>query len=157
MALYVEIVDADKYFLTRPFSDKWIEATNENKVSCLTLAQKHIDSLPLIGRKLEFSQENQFPRYYVSNSRYISAGYDEEIIYNSKEIPQEVKDAVCEEALAILKYMNEERYSLKEQGVASASRGGLSESYETYKPLELLLSFEAKRLMQNWIASNPNI
>jgi hypothetical protein len=153
MTLYIEIVDADKYFTVRPFANDWLEASDEDKLSCLTLAQKHIDSLPLVGRKLIYLQENQFPRYYVSKN----VNEDFEFVYNVSTIPQEVKDAVCEEAFAIFKYMDKERFALREQGVATASRGGLAESYETYRPLGELLSAEAKRLIQNWVVGNPVI
>jgi hypothetical protein len=153
MILYVEVVDADKYFSTRPFSNDWLEASDEDKLSCSTLAQRHIDSLPLVGRKLDYTQANQFPRYYASEN----VTDDFEFIYNTTTIPQEVQDAVCEEAFAILKYMDQERFRLREQGVVTASRGGLSESYETYEPLGVLLSSEATRLMQDWINSTPSI
>ena len=146
MTLYVDSVEADAYFRTRPFSELWFSVPIDTKIACLTLAQKHIDSLPLIGKKLDYSQENQFPRYYYTD------GYVDYTV-----IPQEVKEAVCEEAFAILKYLKEERYALREQGVTNASRGGLSESYEKYLPLDIPLSFEAKRLMQKWIVSNPKI
>jgi len=124
------------------------------------MASNKIEKLPFIGEKENNEQATLFPRVIKSNSPGIT--FSEFPAYETnyiviEETPDEVKWAVYEEALAIFKYMNEERYKLREQGIQSASRGGLSESYETYRPIEELISAMAKSYLRDWIVQSASI
>jgi len=141
------LVEANTYLNTRPFTEKWIVLSDLDKTKFLTMASNKIEKLPFIGKKENNEQATLFPRVIKSNSPYIVI----------EETPDEVKWAVYEEALAIFKYMNEERYKLREQGIQSASRGGLSESYETYRPIEELISAMAKSYLRDWIVQSASI
>ena len=78
-------------------------------------------------------QTNQFPRY------------------PDMEVPQTVKDACCEEALAILERGNSQRRRLQQEGVQSLSVGGLSETYVAGARGGGLISQEAKELLRPWL------
>ena len=154
------LVEANTYLNTRPFTEKWIVLSDLDKTKFLTMASNKIEKLPFIGEKENNEQATLFPRVIKSNSPGIT--FSEFPIYETnyiviEETPDEVKWAVYEEALAIFKYMNEERYKLREQGIQSASRGGLSESYETYRPIEELISAMAKSYLRDWIVQSASI
>lgn len=105
----------------------------------LKRATKIIDNLPLKGSTYyEFvssspivgqQQDRQFPRY-IDGMCY---GYD--INSNLPEVPQEVLDACCEEALAIYLHlqdpMSQEVEKMQRRGATAASIGGEgSESWQ---------------------------
>jgi len=66
----------------------------------------------------------EFPRQFPQVSSY-TFGYVEQ-----SDIPDEVKDATCEEALAILKFGNSARTKAQEQNVISVRVGDASETYK---------------------------
>lgn len=129
----------------------------------LRRATKIIDNLPLKGTTYYYfvfsdpiagqQQDRQFPRY-IDDMCY---GWNTNTIL--PEVPQEVLDACCEEALALyLAQINtdeSERDSLKKAGVTSFSLGGgYSESFgasdsDKHKGL---LSPDAWRMLGGYIA-----
>jgi hypothetical protein len=66
------------------------------------------------------------------------------------EVPQAVKDATCEEALALLERGNSQRRKLQAEGVVSMNIGGLGETYAVGSG-KGLLSQEAKELLRPWL------
>ena len=78
----VSIKEADFYFSERFNSDKWFELHEVDKINILSLASKKIDNFKYIGEKFNSEQSSEFPKVYG--------------------IPQDIKDAVCEEAYAMI-------------------------------------------------------
>lgn len=151
MSAYVTLADAQTYFGTRLYTDKWAAATTTEKTAALAMAQREIDALPLIGTKAVSTQTDQFPRAYVVRTDAFNMTSPASFsTYGTVDliVPQAVKDAECEEALAILRYGDSERVKLQEQGVTSASRGDL---HETYAPRRGLISPVARELLRPWV------
>lgn len=151
MSAYVTVADATTYFATRLYIAQWTDATVAEKTAALAMAQAAIDALPLIGVKAVSTQTDKFPRAYTVRSDTFS--WTTPAMFNTYTttdltVPQCVKDAVCEEALAILKYGDSERVKLQEQGVTSAVRGEL---HETYAQRHGLLSPQARDLLRPWV------
>jgi len=147
--MLVTLTESNTYFSTRPFSDDWAVISDSDKTKFLTMASNRIEKLPFIGQKEIDDQTTLFPRVIRvrGSSDYTTV----------ESTPDEVKWAVYEEAFAIFKYMNSEIYKLREQGVQSASRGGLSEAYETYRPVEELMSVMAKSYLRDWLVQSARI
>jgi len=157
MSAYVTLVEAATYFATCLYTEKWAAATPNEKTAALTMAQREIDVLPLIGTKAVNTQLNQFPRAYVVRTDAFNMTSPTVFsTYGTVDliIPQAVRDATCEEALAILKYGDSERVRLQEQGVTSASRGDLN---ETYAPRHGLISPAARELLRPWVQGVVNL
>lgn len=156
---YLTVSEADGYFANRLYSDAWTNATADQKAQALIMASRRIDRLTLRGRKADINQTMKFPRAIYTNSPSIYA-YSSE---SSPSIPgwvvetviaQCVKDAVCEEALMLLKGVSQ-RVELQAQGVHSFQIGNLSETYtgEVIK----LLSPDARELLRKYMAGSVNI
>jgi hypothetical protein len=129
---YVNLTEANEYFSNRLHADAWAEASDADKDKALAMAAKAIDRMPLIGRKAVSEQTLAFPRH-------------PEI-----KIPEAVKEACCEEALALLERGNSQRRKLQQEGVQSFTLGSIS---ETFAPVSGrgLLSQEAKELLRPWL------
>jgi len=129
---YCTIEEANAYFSGRLHAESWGQADDSTKEKALKQATKEIDRQPLRGRKATDEQELAFPRY------------------PDTEIPKEVQEACCEEALAILESGNSQRRKLQQEGVQSFTAGNIS---ETYMPGagKGLLSQEAKELLRPWL------
>lgn len=97
-------------------------ARNGMKLPALAEATRKLNGMPYKGLKAVDGQANAFPRKYA---------LPDGTTYTQTAVPDEVKMACCEEALAIIKYGNTERYKLQTQGVKSWGFGnlGLRESY----------------------------
>lgn len=123
---YVTIEEANGYFAGRLHSEKWDEATEENKQKAITTATKRIDM------------------------QRIAKTWDA-----AEDAPQAVKDACCEEALALLT-TDMSRLARIAAGIDSVRIGDASESYsETAirraSSGEELLSPIAKQLLSRYI------
>ena len=129
---YVSLVEANEYFSSRLHADAWAEASDADKEKALQQATKAIDRLPLKGRKTDPSHPLAFPRY------------------PDTVIPTTVKEACCEEALALLERGNSQRRKLQQEGVQSFTLGNMSETYAPGAGRGLL-SQEAKELLRPWM------
>ena len=132
MQSYCTIEYADEYFAGRLHAESWGQADDSTKEKALKQATKIIDRQRLNGRKTNPSQPLAFPRY------------------PDAEIPQNVKEACCEEALALLEKGNSQRRKLQQEGVQSFTLGNMSETYAAGAG-KGLLSQEAKELLQPWL------
>jgi hypothetical protein len=130
--LYINLTEANEYFSNRLHADAWAEASDADKEKALQQATKAIDRQRLNGRKTNPSQPLAFPRY------------------PDTEIPKEVQEACCEEALAIIESGNSQRRKLQQEGVQSFSIGNLSETFVAGAGRGML-SQEAKELLQPWL------
>ena len=135
---YIDIDGADEYFAGRLHAESWEQADDSTKEKALKQATREIDRQPLKGRKTETSQTLAFPRYPDS------------------EVPETVKEACCEIALALLERGNSQRRKLQQDGVQSFSLGNMSETY-TPGAGRGLLSQEAKELLRPWMLGSVNI
>lgn len=139
MAAYVTVQEGTTYFASRLHAEVWTQASTCDKGKALDMATRAIDRTPLKGVKASYDQANQFPRY------------------PDMEVPQAVKDACCEEALAILERGNSQRRRLQQEGVQSLSVGGLSETYVAGARGGGLISQEAKELLRPWLLGAVSI
>ena len=135
---YCTIEEANAYFSGRLHAESWGQADDETKEKALRQATKTIDRQPLRGRKTETGQALAFPRY------------------PDTEVPEVVKEACCEEALAMLERGNSQRRKLQQEGVQSFSLGNMSETYAAGAG-KGLLSQEAKELLRPWLLGAVNI
>ena len=135
---YCTIEYADEYFKNRLHAESWGETSEADKEKALKQATRAIDRQLLRGRKTNPEQGLAFPRY------------------PDTEVPEAVKEACCEEALAILERGNSQRRKLQQEGVQSFTLGNMS---ETYAPGggRGLLSQEAKELLRPWLLGGVNI
>ena len=130
--MYCTIEYANEYFAGRLHAESWGETSDADKEKALRQATKEIDRQLLRGRKTNPEQELAFPRH------------------PDTEIPAAVKEACCEEALAILERGNSQRRRLQQEGVQSFSLGNMSETYVVGAG-KGLLSQEAKELLRPWL------
>lgn len=156
---YIDVTDAQTYFNKRLFIDSWINASADDNTKALIMASKKIDRQPLKGKKVDVNQAMEFPRMLYSYEPMHYGEYNINIStkqynygpgwYIQDSVPQEVLDAVCEEALALLQIGNSKRIDLQKQGVRAFNMGGMSEtlSGSTIR----LLSQEAKELLLPYI------
>ena len=135
---YIDIAGANEYFAGRLHAESWAGADDSTKEKALRQATKTIDRQLLIGRKTNPEQELAFPRY------------------PDTEVPEAVKEACCEEALAILEIGNSQRRKLQQEGVQSFSLGNMSETFAAGAG-KGLLSQEAKELLRPWLLGAVNI
>ena len=138
MQSYCTIEYADEYFKKRLHAESWGETSEADKEKALKQATRAIDRQLLTGRKTNPEQELAFPRY------------------PDTEVPEAVKEACCEEALAILERGNSQRRKLQQEGVQSFTLGNMSETYAPGAGRGLL-SQEAKELLRPWLLGGVNI
>ena len=139
MAAYVTVQEGTTYFASRLHAEAWTAASAGDQQKALTMATRAIDRTPLKGVKNTYDQANQFPRY------------------PDAEVPQAVKDACCEEALAILERGNNQRRKLQQEGVVSYSIGGLTETFVAGARGRGLISQEARELLRPWLLGAVSI
>lgn len=165
--MYLEIEDADAYFVSRLFADTWDFADDQTKTQALTMATNRIEYLSFKGFKKDTAQELAFPRCYTTASLpySVSALTDNPLmgirqvmgLYCETDIPQCVLDACCEEALALLERGNSKRARLQREGVKSFSLGAMSETYSDEVGYSKLLAQEAMRLLRPYLATSVAI
>lgn len=158
---YVDSSDCELYFEDDPRATAFLEA--DTLEWYLKRATKIIDALPLKGHTYYYidntdpdsdEQERQFPRVISE----IAVDWSDDT--SAAVVPQAVKDACCEEALALYEmYVSSpgdaKRRKLQDQGVTSFSVGKLSETYGTVKASAKwkgLHSQEAYDFMKEYIA-----
>jgi hypothetical protein len=122
MTAYLTVEEAVIYFDTgRLGSDAWDCASATDRGKALVMATRAIDRLNYHGEKTDPDQTLQFPRL------------------NDTEVPQDIKDACAEEALALLdgKDPEAEREAL---GITDQSFGPLKAKFdrETSRPINIL-------------------
>lgn len=157
---YVDIEFADSYFSERLYADEWGNADTATKEKALLTACRRIERLQFKGIKADpENQILQFPRALPSVGmplypRERQFNFDYTLAYiMQEEVPEEVKQAQCEEALALLKYGNNTRTRLQEQGVIRVDFGSVSEEYERAgRGINKLFSNEAYELLKPYLA-----
>lgn len=162
---YISVEDATNYFADRLYSDAWTNSAADDKAKALIMATKRIDRQKIRGIKAASDQTLEFPRaMYAYGDAFpqpvVGAhyGYGPGWIAESG-VSQNVLDAVCEEAIALLAggATANQRAELQAQGVKSFSIGKLSETFRTGAGGERLLSLEAKQLLQRYLSGGAVI
>jgi len=137
---YVTLEEANAYMDGRLDSAAWECVDDHTRRKALVEATRRIDMQRWRGRKKDSDQEHAFPRCFwephrrcpekmvISTDDRLGPGW-----WCESEVSQAVKDATCEEALAILRAAQdpagEMRRRLQEQGVTSISMSRSSETY----------------------------
>lgn len=132
---YIDYAGAENYMSERLYVAAWDGAGQQTCEKALIMATRKIECLPVAGAKTNKLQKLQFPR-----NRDIA-------------IPDNVKFAVCEEALAILAggANGDSRAKLQAAGVQDFTIGSLSETFKPGANGINLLSPEAVRLMEPYM------
>ena len=142
MPSYVTEAEAQTYFDNRLNVEAWDDATSTDRQKSLGHATSVIDRLNFVGCKAEEAQVNQFPR-----------GVD-------VAIPQDIKNAVCEVALALLDGVDPQ-LEFENVFMTSQGYGGVRSSYDrTVKPAHLLAgvpSFTAWTYLKPYLLDPLNI
>ena len=135
---YIDVAGANEYFAGRLHAESWGETSDADKEKALRQATKEIDRQLLKGRKATDTQALAFPRH------------------PDTEVPEAVKEACCEIALALLERGNSQRHKLQQEGVQSFTLGNMSETYAPGAERGLI-SKEAKELLRPWLLGSVNI
>lgn len=134
---FVTLEEAEAYFDERFGSEKWFDKdlTDKTKEQLLVTASKKISSFDFVGSALEPGQPMAFPRDY--------------------EMPQDIKDAVCEEAYSMLNQEASVHKKNQEANISSISLGVGSVSYNSTASVvgedSVLDSKAALNLVKKWV------
>jgi hypothetical protein len=112
---YIDVGPVDAYFDDRLDAAAWTGAVSADKTRALLMAAQRLDRENWLGNRVTTSQRLAWPRIGVEKIDpvgvgfgyggywgYSGYGYQFSEVYKSDEIPQQVKDAQCELALAYL-------------------------------------------------------
>lgn len=143
---FVSLEEAEQYFVERFGSSAWAEAAQEDKEKVLITATKRINKFSYVGYKKDVNQPLEFPRSFG--------------------LPQDIKDAVCEEALSLIEYvktngetaLNDPTYSLQsfKLGDVSVTTASSSSKEVTVAANKQLLSENANTLISKWTKKGFN-
>lgn len=166
---YISVADANTYFEARLGSSAWNDA-GDDKAVALIQATRSIDMQAFTGRKKTTTQNLNFPRCFWDPGRKL-AQHDEEFSTDDhiwgkgwwcqQDIVQLVKDATCEEALALLETNGDSaRRDRIRDGVVSVRIGDVEERYSDpvvqrrANGRSRLLSAEARSLLAGYLAGS---
>ena len=139
---------ATHYAYDDPVRERWEMADEEDQQIFLTKAHEILEALPFTGRKTCVSQPNAFPRY------------------PDNYVPQEVKNAECEQALTFSDPEESQKFDdyrkMIQYGIQSYSIGNFSETLLSYSKngveMQYGLSSEAaKRWLTPWLSGGYRI
>jgi len=151
---YISVSDATTYFGSTKhlYADAWSDATTDEKTAALNMAQQKIESIRWKGRKYSEDQDLQWPRYVKVKNVWKIAVYDETT--EAAIVPPFITDAVCEEALEILRTGNSQRRRMQKAGLSEFWLSSeVKEKYNSNGSIKDtgLISWEAYNLVKNWI------
>lgn len=130
----ITLQEADSYFDERYGSQSWTELEDNEKEEVLCTASKKISRFDFVGEPQDKNQPLAFPRDF--------------------DMPQDIKDAVCEEAIALVENTDNVHIQNLENNITSISLGAGSVSYSTgalSSAEKLLRSSTAIYLVQKWV------
>jgi|SRR5882672_7750349 len=138
---YVAMEDAESFLDARLNSASWSSAVADDKTRALLMAAKRLDAENWLGNRVTTTQRLTWPRIGVTKVDpvgiglwYGSYGYDWGWGYGEQylttEIPQLVKDAQCELALAYLEGFDDGQ----EDAMDSFSADGVSVKLRQSRP-----------------------
>ncbi|MFB3883244.1 MAG: DnaT-like ssDNA-binding protein [Armatimonadota bacterium] len=160
---YLSLEDAQDYFAARLHSHAWDAASDADKEKALLSACRRIEAHRLQVHRRPYGFPYDLPNALDRPADPLAPADPEQALSFPRQrdldrtgnfaLPEQVKQAQCEEALALLAQgaEQERRRSLQAAGVKSFSVDGLSESYETGAARQMLLSAEARVLLAPFI------
>ena len=136
---FISLEDAEIYLDSRLNSSAWTNANPDDKKRSLLMAAQRLDRENWLGNRVSSTQRLAWPRIGVAKVDQVGIGYGfvgyswgwgygEQ--YRSDEIPQPVKDAQCELALAYLEGFDDGG----EDAIDSFSQDGVSVKFRASKP-----------------------
>lgn len=160
---YVTLTEADTYFSTHLQADAWTGATTGTRTAALLQACRALDRLHYVGFHPQRSQALQWPRY--GSTTWTGSTTFSGIVDNrgwdmpGGVVPQDIKDAQCEEALALLQMAADpdaiSREMTQRQGVTRVQVGTTEETYGARQRPAGLLSGEARALLAPYLLRSP--
>jgi len=141
---YIDLTAAETYFDSRLNSDAWTGASADDKSRALLMAATQLQTRNWMGDRMTVTQRLAWPRWGVykvdsigvSSYGYGALGWLYGDQYLPTEIPQQVKDAQCELAIALL----EGAAGGGEEAMASFTADGLSVNFRNQGPAGALPS-----------------
>lgn len=152
---YVTLLEAQAYFDARFGSDAWDDAEEADQEKALLQAARQLSAFRFQGYRNNPAQALPFPRGYPLHC-------DPETLSGVVAIPTAVKQAQCEQALALLKAQaggEETRADLQAQGVTGFTIGQLTETFASgvVQLDRKELCKEARALLVGWISNTGRI
>jgi hypothetical protein len=160
---YLSLEDAEAYFAARLRSDAWDGASESDKEKALLTACRRIEGHRLQVHRRPYGFPYDLPNALDRPADPLAPADPDQALSFPRQrdldrsgafaIPDQVKQAQCEEALALLSRgaEQERRQSLQAAGVKSFTVDGLSESYESGAARQMLMSAEARSLLAPFI------
>lgn len=156
---YMTETAAESYLDARLNSGAWTGATADDKRRALLMAASRLDRENWLGERVTITQRLAWPRMYVAKVDGVGSfyggfygyswgwGYGEQ--YLTTEIPQPIKDAQCELALAYLEGFDD----AGDDAIDSFSADGVSVKQRNTKPSGGLPG-KVQQLISGLIAGN---
>lgn len=128
--MYGSLSEANTYFSTYNPSAGWSDYSSAQRTAALNRATLLIDRLPYTGKKYDYTQTLQFPRYYYDGieSIYFDVNTSGTVI-----VPVDVEYATYEQALFLLDSQDNEVIAAMKMGITSITTAATSESYDWSK------------------------
>lgn len=149
---YISLAEAETRIAAHIRSSErasWDTLLDADKTIALQEAEDAIDDLPLRGRKYDTNVTAGIPDQPAEFPRIIDGVVlDWDDSTNQAIVPQDIKDAVCLEAVALAQWGSSWRRRNQEQGVKQIQMGGIQESYTGPS---MLLSLRARRIMRKYV------
>lgn len=142
MAKYADIAFANAYFADRLHTEPWDDAPIGDRNAALSMGTRSFDNLDFAGCKADSSQDNEFPR----------AG--------QLDVPDSVKQANCEEALALLDGIDPAEELLAARVTSdgySSARATYSQAPSAEHVYALIASASAWALLKQYLREDTNI
>jgi DnaT-like ssDNA binding protein len=137
---FVAIDEAENFLDAKVYARAWSNASDDDKKRALLTAAERLDRENWLGNRVTAEQRLAWPRIDVQKVDPVGSGfggfyghswgwgYGE--VYRSDEIPQPVKDAQCELALAYLEDFDDG----SEDAIDSFSEDGVSVKFRASRP-----------------------
>ena len=160
---YLSLEDAEAYFSARLRSEAWDVASESDQEKALLTACRRIEAHRLQVHRRPYGFPYDLPNALDRPADPLAPADPDQALSFPRQrdldqsgnyaIPDQVKQAQCEEALALLAQgaEQERRRSLQATGVKSFSVDGLSETYETGAARQMLISAEARSLLAPFV------
>ncbi len=149
---YVTLAQAETFFNERLNASDWTDAVEIDKARALIQATHNLERLAYVGKQYVSTQTLKWPRSELYATRgAVGTGGSYEYDISGGTVPQAVKDAQCEEAIALLGQSGSTRSELQAQGVTSYTIGDLSETFSGTGSRRFV-SPEAAALLAGYIA-----
>lgn len=116
---YIDVPDASAYMADRLHAEAWATASDDERAAALITATRAIDRLPLAGAKADPGQRLAFPRMVRTAGGWVA----------DTDVPQAVRDAVCEQALFLLEMTQYERDRRRNHALGMIG-GGIGQANE---------------------------